>query len=182
MANFVSEIFSIFIGILSKTAFIAFPILFMSSLLLKINWVHYTGFTATMFLLIFNISLMYGWPYIMFYIIVRGLGGHYVPHGLPPYPYFMTTPQVNHIPYLKTDENGIKELPRIFDSYDEYKDENFQGNFLTNTLSWIFPKSKWKDSYLKEKLESKQTTLELIKPLDCGSYLKYYDLSQPGAK
>ena len=67
MANFISEIFSIFISILSKTAFIAFPILFMSSLLLKINWVHYSGFTITMFLLIFNISLMYGW--LTFYFI-----------------------------------------------------------------------------------------------------------------
>lgn len=182
MANFVSELFSIFISILTKTAFIAFPILFMSSLLLKMNWVHYSGFTITMFLLILNISLMYGWPYIGFYIIVRGLGGHYVPHGLPPFPYFMTTPQVNHISYLKTDVTGIKELPRIMDSYEAYSDENYQGNFVTNTISWIFPKPRWKDSYLRQKLESKEVTLELINPTDCGSYLKYYDLSQPGAK
>lgn len=176
MANFVSELFSIFIGIISKTVFIAFPILFMSSLLLKMNWIHYSGFTITMFLLILNISLMYGWPYIIFYIIVRGLGGHYVPHGLPPFPYFMTSPQVNYISYLK-DEGGVKELPRIMVSYDAYKDENYQGNFITNTLSWFFPKLKWKDSYLENKLESKKITLEISKSDDCGSYLKYYDVN-----
>ena len=120
--------------------------------------------------------------YILFYIIVRGLGGHYVPHGLPPYPYFMTTPQVNHIPYLKTDNNGIKELPRILESYDAYKDEKLPREFYHQHSELDIPKLKWRDSYLKDKLESKEITLELKKPLDCGSYLKYYDLSHPGAK
>ena len=81
----------------------------------------------------------------------------------------MTTPQVNHIPYLKTDNNGIKELPRILESYDAYKDENCKGIYHQHSELDI-PKLKWRDSYLKDKLESKEITLEL-KKLDCVSYL-----------
>ena len=182
MVNFVSEIFSIIMGILTKTAFVAFPILFMSSLLLKMNWVHYSGFSMTMFLLIINITMAYGWVYIIFYIFARGISGHYVPKGLPPFPYFMTTPQVQHINYLKGD-NGIKELPRIGAEYKDYQDENYQGNFITNIFRWIFPKSKWKDKYLGNVLVDKDKFFEIKKnSKDCGSYLRYYDLSQPGAK
>lgn len=181
MVNFVSEIFSIIMGILTKTAFIAFPILFMSSLLLKMNWVHYSGFSMTMFLLIINITMAYGWVYIIFYIIARGISGHYVPKGLPPFPYFMTTPQVQHINYLKEDQNsGIKELPRIGEDYTAYADDNYQGNFLSKILSWIFPKLKWKDQFLKNVVDPEKI-FEIKNSKDCGSYLRYYDLSQPGA-
>ena len=186
MANFISEIFSIIVGILSKTAFIAFPILFMSSLLLKMNWIHHSGFMITMFLLIFNVTLAYGWVYIVFYIIVRGIGGHFVPKGLPPFPYFMTSPQVQHINYLKTGDKDIKELPRVYSSDQAYSQENYDGNLFINMVRWVFPKSsvRWSDKYLKGVLETDTNIILEIQNdgKDCGSYLRYYDLNPKGAQ
>lgn len=183
MATFISELFSIIIGILSKTAFIAFPILFMSSLLLKMNWVHHSSFMITMFLLLINVTMAYGWVYIFFYIFARGLSGHYVPKGLPPFPYFMTTPQVQHINYLK-EVNGIKQLPKNMSSAEEYSQTNFDGNIAIKMFRWVFPKSevKWQDRYLLSQLDNPKITFEIEKNDDCGSYLRYYDLDVPGAK
>ena len=175
MANFMNELFSIILSILTKSAFIAFPILFMSSLLQKMNWVHYSSFTVTVALLVLNIGFSYGWMYIFFYIFIRGITGNYVPKCLPPFPYFMTSPQVQHINYIKSKEEGIKMLPTINNDKETYSEDNYDGNFITNLIRWVFPKLTWEDKYSAE-VVYKDKILEMKNPNECGAYIGMYDL------
>lgn len=173
MSNFVSELFSIIITVFRKCVFFAFPLLFVASLLFKMNWAHHSSFIMTIIILLFSTSSVYGiYTYLIFYFVIRGLTGHYVPRCLPPFPYFMTGPQIDQINYYKEST-----MPQIFESYEEYKSNNQEGT-INGVIRWFFPYNAWHD---KDCLQSKVYSSILDIENDdwdnkCGSYVLTYDL------
>lgn len=120
MTNAVTEIGSLFIDVFWKVLTLSM-FLFTSSMIMKYNYYQRTNFIFVVVIIFFNLFAGMGITMFWWYLL-GGLRGHFIPRGMPAFPYLYTEPRINNINYLITPQGcDSKDFPKIPEDKMNYK-------------------------------------------------------------
>lgn len=139
MTSAISEFGSLIIDVFWKVITISM-FLFVTSIIMKYNYYQRTNKWFVYFIIIFvNTSL-----FVFFFIwyLLGGLRGHFIPRGMPAFPYLYTQPKKNNVNYLVTPQGcDMKDFPRI----PENKTSQSKNPF-TQLWYFVFPPGNTDDT------------------------------------
>ena len=131
MATAVSEMASIVSGIFVNVLWLSMC-LFILSMIMKYNYYQKTNKAYVCVVLIFFAIYPVSFAY---WYLLGGARGHFIPRGMPAFPYLYSQPQINNINYLVAPANcDKKDFPTLPDDKRTYSFSLPRNNWLFNNF------------------------------------------------